>query len=186
MRVSPSAVALFGSLALAATAAAQPASSTALGLGQPATPQELSQFFAIPPDGADLPDGRGSVADGETIFAAKCAMCHGDKLQGVKATGGPALVGGRGSLKQVPPIQTVESYWPYATTLFDYVKRAMPFNAPGSLNDHEVYALCAYILAQGHVVASDTVLDKASLPKVVMPNRDGFTPYHGPDPRLYR
>ncbi len=172
-------------LAMLAGAAGQPPSSTALGLGQPATSQELSQFFAIPPDGAGLPDGKGSVADGQKIFAEKCAMCHGEKLQGIKETGGPALAGGRGSLQKIPPTKTVESYWPYATTLFDYIKRAMPINAPGSLKDDEVYALCAYILAQGHVVPNQTVLDKVSLPKVVMPNRAGFTPFHGPDPRLY-
>ena len=177
--------ALAALLALTASVAAQPSSSTALGLGQPATPQELSQFFAIPPDGAGLPDGRGTAADGKAIFADTCAMCHGAKLQGITATGAPALVGGRGTLRQVPPTKTVESYWPYATTLFDYIKRAMPMNAPGSLTNDQVYALCAYILAEGHVVPPDTVIDKVSLPKVVMPNRDGFRTFHGPDPRLY-
>ena len=95
------------------------------------------------------------------------------------------MTGGLGSLKDVPPKKTVESYWPYATTLFDYIKRAMPFTQPGSLDDDEVYALCAYILAQGHVVPEQTILDKVSLPKVVMPNHDGFIPFHGPNKALY-
>ena len=152
------------------------AAGPSLGLGTKATPQELARFFAIPPDGAGLPAGSGSVAQGKQVYAEKCVMCHGDKLQGVKATGGLPLIGGRGTLTSAKPLKTTESYWPYATTMFDYIKRAMPFNAPGSLKDDEVYALVAYILAEGHVIGEDAVLDKVSLPKVAMPNRDGFRP----------
>ncbi len=182
-RLSLVAVAL--ALTLPATCHGQAAPDTSPQLGQKATPEELAKFFSIPPDGAGLPAGQGSVADGRKVFEAKCAMCHGEKLEGVKATGGLPLVGGRGSLTQAKPMKTTESYWPYATTLFDYIKRAMPFTQPGSLSDDEVYALCAYILSQGHVVPEDTVLDKVSLPKIVMPNRNGFTPFRGPDPSLY-
>lgn len=172
-------------LAAPALAASVPAGPS-LGLGTKATPQELSRFFAIPPDGAGLPDGRGTVAMGRQVYAEKCMTCHGDKLQGVKATGGLALIGGRGTLTSAKPLKTTESYWPYATTMFDFIKRAMPFNAPGSLKDDEVYALVAYILAEGHVVGEDAVMDKASLPKVQMPNRDGFRPYPGPDQNVFR
>ena len=175
-----------GGLAAPTFAATPAAPGPTLGLGTPATPQELSHFFAIPPDGAGLPAGSGSVAQGKQVYAEKCMACHGDKLQGVKPTGGLPLIGGRGTLTSAKPLKTTESYWPYATTMFDYIKRAMPFNAPGSLKDDEVYAVVAYILAEGHVVGEDATLDKASLPKVQMPNRNGFRPYPGPDQRIYR
>ena len=186
MRRALSLLSIFLCAGLVAPAvAASVAVGPSLGLGTKATPQELSRFFAIPPDGAGLPDGSGSVAQGQKVYAEKCAACHGDKLQGVKATGGLPLVGGRGTLASEKPLKTTESYWPYATTMFDYIKRAMPFNAPGSLKDDEVYAVVAYILEEGHVVGEDAVMDKASLPKVAMPNRDGFRPYQAPDQRAY-
>ena len=94
------------------------------------------------------------------------------------------LIGGRGTLASRNPIMTVESYWPYATTLFDYVRRAMPFSAPGSLSADEVYAVCAYILTEGHIIEPSTVMDAQSLPKVRMPNRDGFIP--DPRPEKFR
>ena len=187
MRPRRSGLAILLNLGLAAPAfAASVPAGPSLGLGTKATPQELSRFFAIPPDGAGLPDGSGTVAQGQKVYADKCGACHGDRLQGVKATGGLPLVGGRGSLTSAKPLKTTESYWPYATTLFDYIKRAMPFNAPGSLKDDEVYAVVAYILPEGHVVGGDAVMDRASLPKAAMPNRDGFRPYQGPDQRSYR
>ena len=142
--------------------------------GTPLTRSELGRYLAIPPSGAGLPRGHGDATEGAAVYAARCGACHGENLQGVKEAGGPALVGGRGTLATAKPLKTVESYWPYATTLFDYVRRAMPFNAPGSLTDDEVYAVSAYILARGHVIAADTRLDETSLPKVEMPNRQGF------------
>jgi S-disulfanyl-L-cysteine oxidoreductase SoxD len=148
--------------------------------GAPVTTAELARFRAISPSGSGLPPGRGDVAQGKDVYLAKCAACHGEHLEGVKETGGAAFLGGRGSLASAKPTKTVESYWPYATTIFDYVKRAMPFNAPGSLTDEEVYAVTAFILANAHVVPENAVLDAASLPKVEMPNRRGFYP----DPRL--
>ena len=148
--------------------------------GTPLQPAELVRYLAIPPSGAGLPTGHGDAAEGAAVYAARCAACHGDRLQGVKEANGPALVGGRGTLASSKPLKTVESYWPYATTIFDYVRRAMPFNAPGSLSDDEVYAVTAYILASGHVIAPDAVLDPATLPKVEMPNRQGF--YRDPRP----
>jgi cytochrome c len=144
-----------------------------IGIGTALSPADLSGTFSIPPDGDGLPPGHGSVTEGAEIYLQHCAACHGDKLQGQKAIGAPALIGGRGTLTKVP-VKTVESYWPYATTLFDYTKRAMPMNAPGSLTDDQVYAVCAYILARANILPATAVLDAQSLPRVQMPNRGGF------------
>jgi cytochrome c len=158
------------------------------GFGTAVTPQDLAGYFSIPPDGRGLPAGSGNAAAGAKIFAENCAACHGDKLQGnpEPGIGGDRLLGGRGSLATKTPVKTVESYWPYATTLFDYVKRAMPFSAPGSLKDDEVYAVVAYILSEAKVIKPAEVMDAKSLPKVVMPNRDGFIPDARPELSLYR
>jgi S-disulfanyl-L-cysteine oxidoreductase SoxD len=142
------------------------------GLGTPATPAEIAGWnIDISPDGAGLPPGQGSVAEGAAIFAATCAACHG-----AKGEGGPQerLVGGQGTLRSAKPIKTVGSYWPYATTLFDYIRRAMPLDHPQSLGADQVYALCAYILHLNGIVPEAAVLDAATLPKVAMPNRNGF------------
>jgi cytochrome c len=151
------------------------AGNAAIGMGTPLTPADLAGVFAIPPSGAGLPAGRGSVSQGAAVYAQKCAACHGENLQGTKASAAPALIGGRGTLT-TKPLKTVESYWPYATTLFDYIKRAMPMNAPGSLSNDEVYALSAYILARANIVPDNTVIDAKTLPQVDMPNRRGFVP----------
>lgn len=154
--------------------------------GTPATAQDIAAVaIAIPADGAGLPPGQGDVATGKQVYESACAACHGDKLQGVaglpEMPSGPALrlIGGRGTLATKNPVLTVESYWPYATTLFDYVRRAMPFTAPGSLTNDEIYAVTAYILAEGKIIEPSVALDAHTLPKVQMPNRDGFIP----DPR---
>jgi len=126
--------------------------------------------------GDGLPPGSGDVATGARVFAAKCAACHGAHGEGGL---GDALVGGQGTLSSAKPKRTVGSYWPYATTLFDYIRRAMPYNAPESLSADEVYALSAFLLNQSGIVPADARLDAASLPRVAMPNRDGFVP----DPR---
>ena len=136
---------------------------------------ELAQFFSSMPDGRGLPEGSGTVKQGEKVYAAQCASCHGAKLEGGI---GDKLIGGRGSLaasggKQAP-VKTMESYWPYATTLFDYIKRAMPFSAPGSLSNDDAYAVTAYILNQAQIVPDDATMNKNTLPKVEMPNRNGF------------
>lgn len=165
---------------------AQTKADAALGFGTAVTTAELSRFFAIQPDGTGLPDGSGVSSDGEKIFANECAMCHGDKLQGIPASGAPPLAGGRGTLTRPKPLKTVESYWPYATTLFDYIKRAMPFNAPGSLTNDQVYALVAFILSKDRIIRESEVMNKSSLPEVKMPNRNGFRTYHWPDTRLFR
>lgn len=147
------------------------------GFGSNASDEELKQFVSPLPDGRGMPAGSGSVAQGEKVYAQQCAACHGAKLEGGL---GDKLIGGRGTLVNndpaKAPVKTVESYWPYATTLFDYVKRSMPFNAPDSLSNDDVYAVSAYILAQGKIIPADAVMDAKSLPKVMMPNRDGFVP----------
>ncbi len=149
-------------------------SASATDFGQAATAAEIARLTSIPPNGAGLPSGHGNATQGRDVFASQCSSCHGEKLEGVKEIGGPALVGGRGTLATSKPNKTVESYWPYATTVFDYVRRAMPFNAPGSLSDDDVYAVTAYILASGGIIKSSQTLDAASLPQVAMPNREGF------------
>jgi cytochrome c len=140
---------------------------------------ELSKMFSYPASGRGLPSGSGNWEQGKKVYEQKCLACHGDKLQGAAGLG-EALVGGRGSLvnndPKKGPLKTVESYWPYATSVFDYVKRAMPFNAPGSLTDDEVYQVVAYVLGQGNIIGKAEVLSAQTLPRVTMPNRDGFVP----------
>jgi len=179
------AAAFIGAIAYAQTASAQVAR---FGFGSPATPDELSKFFSIPADGRGLPPGSGNATKGAQIYASVCTACHGDKLEGnpTKGIGGDKLIGGRGSLATKTPVKTVESYWPYATTLFDYVKRAMPFNAPGSLKDDDVYSVVAYVLSEAKIIKPTDTMDAKTLPKVAMPNKDGFEPDPRPEVELYR
>ena len=161
-------------LALCAAAlAAAPALAQAPQFGQPIAPADLAPWdINIGPDGVGLPAGRGTAAQGEAVYVAQCQSCHGEKGAGRP---NDALVGGIGSLAAgSTPVKTVGSYWPYATTLFDYVRRAMPFQESQSLTSDELYAVSAYILHLNGVVGRDDVLDAQSLPKVRMPNRDGF------------
>lgn len=123
------------------------------------------------PDGRGLPPGRGSVAEGGRLYAAHCAACHGVDARGLTAE---ELVGGVGSLASAEPERTVGSYWPHAPTLFDFIRRAMPLHAPGSLRDDEVYALCAWLLHGSGLLPADAVLDASRLAALRMPNRDGF------------
>jgi len=142
------------------------------GLGVVASPEEVAGWdVSIGPDGANLPPGSGTVAQGAEIFAAQCAVCHGANGEGAT---NDRLVGGHDSLTSDNIVKTVGSYWPYATTVFDYVRRAMPFTQPGSLSDDEVYALTAYLLEMNGVIDEDTVLNAQTLPAVEMPNKDGF------------
>jgi S-disulfanyl-L-cysteine oxidoreductase SoxD len=145
-------------------------------LGQPVAPAELAPWdISVGPDGVGLPPGRGTPTEGEVVYAAKCQACHGEKGAGRP---NDVLVGGFGTIaSDRPAVKTVGSYWPYATTLFDYIRRAMPFNQTKSLSNDEVYAVAAYILHLNGVIGADDVLDAQSLPKVKMPNRDGFVPF---------
>lgn len=142
------------------------------GLGKPADPAVIRMMdLTILPDGKDLPAGRGSVSEGKLIYEAKCLACHGVGGQGQPMD---RLTGGVGSLATPAPVKTVNSYWPFATSLFDYIRRAMPLTTPQTLQPDEVYGVVAYILSIDGVVKPDAVLDARTLPAVQMPNRDGF------------
>ncbi|HWM84004.1 MAG TPA: cytochrome c [Pseudolabrys sp.] len=158
------------------------------GFGTSVGADELAKYLSVHPDGRGLPSGSGTAEAGAKVYAENCAACHGDKLQGIPdpGIGGDRLIGGRGSLASKTPVKTVESYWPYATTLFDYVKRAMPFSAPGSLGDSDVYAVVAYILSEAKIIKPTETMDARTLPKVAMPNKDGFIPDARPELELYR
>ena len=152
-----------------------------LGIGTPATSEQIHGWdIDVRPDGAGLPPGQGTVAQGEKIFAEQCAACHGEKGQN-PAKGFDRLVGGKGTLATPKPVQTVGSYWPYATTVFDYVRRAMPFPAPQSLTSDEVYSVVAYLLYLNDIVPRETLMNAQELKKVKMPNADGFIPDGRPD-----
>jgi cytochrome c len=146
-------------------------------LGKPISPEDLAAWdISIGPDGAGLPPGSGTAKQGEAVFTAKCQACHG-----AKGAGQPndRLVGGQGSLPgDKPPIKTVGSFWPYATTMFDYVRRAMPYNESKTLSPDEIYAVVAYVLNLNGVIGDTDVINAQTLPNVKMPNRDGFIPFH--------
>jgi mono/diheme cytochrome c family protein len=163
-------------LAGAASLAAQ---SPKFDVGRPATPEEIRDLgAAVGPDGTGLPEGSGTVAAGREVFAAQCSRCHGPNGEGGV---GAVLVGGQGTLATPKPLKTVGSFWPYATSVWDYVNRAMPFDQPGLLKPPEVYAVVAYILNLNGIIGDNQVLDAKSLPQVKMPNRDGFVPDPRPD-----
>ena len=153
------------------TAANDPNGQDGPGRRASATETEATDITVFP-DGSGLPHGRATAREGRPIYAQRCAACHGDKGQGNNDF--PALAGGVGSLRSGTPLLSVGSYWPYATTLWDYTRRAMPYPQPGSLTTQEVYAVTAYVLYLNGIVAEDSVLDQGTLPKVRMPNRDGF------------
>jgi S-disulfanyl-L-cysteine oxidoreductase SoxD len=140
-------------------------------LGRPVTPAEIAAWdISVLPDGDGLPPGGGTPAQGAKIYAQKCAACHGENGRGgINA----ALVGG-GPLDRIEAVKTIANFWPYATTVFDYIRRAMPWPQPRSLTDNEVYALTAYILAENKLITQDDSMNSDTLPKVRMPNRDGF------------
>lgn len=163
--------------AAAALAAAAIAAPQKYGFGTPATPAQIAGWnIDVRPDGAGLPRGRGSVEEGQPIYDEKCASCHGTFGESNSYL---QIAGGVGSLGTDQPIRTTGSKLQYATTLWDYINRAMPFNAPQTLTPDEVYALTAYVLNLNDIVPAGTTLDQDSLPKLVMPNRDGFTTKHG-------
>ena len=149
------------------------------GIGRPAMPDEIAALdIDVGPDGAGLPPGRGTSADGAPIYAARCAGCHGKTgKEGPNDVLVGRLPGDAFPFARDPRApKTIGSYWPYATTVFDYIRRAMPPDAPRSLGDHEVYGLVAYLLFLNELIPADAVIDQSSLPKVKMPARDHFVP----------
>ncbi|MFL2840488.1 MAG: c-type cytochrome [Pseudohongiellaceae bacterium] len=142
------------------------------GLGVPASPEEIAGWdISISPDGENLPAGSGTAAQGESVYVIECLVCHGPNGEGAIE---PRLVGGHGTIDTANAVKTVGSYWPYATTVFDYIRRSMPFQLPGSLTDNEVYALTAYLLELNGIIDENLVLNADTLSAVEMPNRDGF------------
>jgi S-disulfanyl-L-cysteine oxidoreductase SoxD len=140
--------------------------------GRSADPEEIKLWdIDVRPDGKGLLAGTGSVTHGKKVYQTNCLACHGEGgIGGIKGQ----LAGGIGSLTSEKPLKTVGSYWPYATTLFDYIQRAMPYQAPGTLSTNDTYAVTAYILNLNGIIANDVELNRNSLPKIRMPNRDGF------------
>ena len=165
---------------LIVTAATFIAAGTALAespnLGRVATPEEIASWdISIAPDGAGLPPGGGTSEQGEAVYAAKCLACHGENGAGKP---NDALAGGRGTLVgDQAPIKTVGSFWPYATTIFDYVRRAMPLNDSKSLTNDETYAIVAYLLQINGIIGRGEQIDASTLPAIRMPNRDGFVTF---------
>jgi len=157
--------ALFGS--------AHAASADGPRLGQPASPASIAAWnLTVYPDGQGLPAGRGTATEGKAIYDQQCSSCHGPKGQGGSAD---ELAGGsRDALKGVHPDKTIGSYWPYATTVFDFIRRSMPLDKPGSLSNDQLYAVTAYLLHLNRLWDEHTELTATTLPKVAMPNRDGF------------
>lgn len=153
-------------------------------LGHPLTKEQLAGWnIDVFPNGDGLPPGKGTVQQGEKVYQAQCLACHGAKLEGGL---GPTLAGGVGSLTTDKPLKTIGSYWPYATTLFDYIRRAMPFQAPQSLSDEDVYSVTAYLLHQNNILPATATVSAADLAAIRMPNRDNFYVDDRPDVKAPR
>lgn len=170
-------IAISASASALAQARATAGPAKPLGIGRVATAEEIKQLdIDVMPDGRGLPPGRGTVAEGATIYAAKCASCHGKNGEGASFERLVATDAGKNfdfaTNAKLP--RSIGNYWPYATTLYDYTYRAMPFLQPGTLSANETYSLVAFILALNKIVPEDTVMDAAALPKVKMPARDRF------------
>ena len=152
--------------------AAQALAAQTYGLGRPLTADEARRVdITIGPEGRELPEGGGTAAEGAQVYEVRCKECHGDLGVGGDHA---ALIGFPEQLKEAPPIKTVGSFWPYATTLFDYTRRAMPFEEPGTLSDDHVYAVTAYVLHLNGIIEDDFELNRETLPDIKMPNREGF------------
>ncbi len=162
-----------------ATLAAATATAQQYGLGRAASQDEIAAAdITVAPDGKGLPPGSGTATEGAEIYERQCRECHGPEGKGSEET---SFVGTPQDLRLAKPKKTVGSYWPYATTLFDYIRRAMPFKTPGSLSDDQVYAVTAYILSLNGLVDQSSSLDAAALRGVEMPNKDGFISDPRPD-----
>lgn len=164
-----------GILGIASCAAAFAQAPNYSNVGRAPSKEEVQAWNdSIGPQGKELPPGSGTAKQGAEIFASKCAACHGPAGEGSQM--GPRLVGGRGALNSPTPSRTLANYWPFATTVWDYINRAMPPKQEGSLNPSDVYAVTAFILYRNEIIPEGQVIDAASLPKIKMPNRDGFIP----------
>lgn len=149
------------------------------GVGRQPTAEEIKAWdIAIGPDGKELPPGRGTVPAGKEVYTKRCVECHGADGKSGKHD---VLVGGQGTLSTAKPVKTVGSYWPYATTLWDHIHRAMPFDRPGTLTTDQVYDVTAYLLFLNGIIGENEVMDALTLPNVKMPNRNGFVPDPRPD-----
>jgi S-disulfanyl-L-cysteine oxidoreductase SoxD len=168
--------ALTAILLLAAGAAlAQSAGSQSPNLGKPISEADIKAWdISVLPDGTNLPPGGGTSAQGAKIYAEKCVACHAEGGKGGGAPGAGPLVGGAPLTNGIDTAKTIANYYAYATTVFDYIRRAMPYNAPRTLADNDVYALTAYILALNKLIGENDVMDAKTLPQVKMPNRDNF------------
>jgi S-disulfanyl-L-cysteine oxidoreductase SoxD len=160
-----------------------PALAEGPNLGKPITPSDIAAWdIDVEPSGAGLPPGNGTAEQGAKIFADQCALCHGDGGRGGVSMGNsgapaaPAVVDDKKRVGIDETTTTIANYWPYAPPLFDYIRRAMPWTSPRSLSDNEAYALTAFVLAQNKLIDPGLTIDAQSLPKVLMPNRDGFIP----------
>ncbi len=170
---------LAGGLMLALTSAPALPAERPFNLGKIATAEEVAGWdIDVRPDGLGAPVGTGNAIDGEEVYADLCAACHGDFGEGIDRW--PELVGGEGSLNTHDPLKTTGSYWPYASTLYDYIYRAMPFGEAQSLSHDEAYQIVAFLLYMNDIVEDDFDLSHANIGTIKMPNRDGF---FMPDPR---
>jgi len=164
-----------GAVAAPAQSPPQSPSTASPHLGRPISEADIKNWdIAVLPNGVGLPAGQGTPQEGATIFAEKCSACHGEAARGGVAPFYPALVGGPPLTDGIETRKTIANYYAYPTTIFDYIRRAMPYPAPRSLSDHEVYALTAYILSLNKLIGENDTMDAQSLPKVKMPNRDNF------------
>jgi len=164
---------LFAALTAAAAAWAQ--APNYKNVGRAPTPDEIQAWDrAVGPAGKELPAGSGTAKEGAEIFADKCAVCHGPGGEGSEMA--PRLVGGKGTLKTPQPVLTVGSYWAFATTIFDFINKAMPRGQEGSLKPDQVYALTAFLLYKNEIIKETDIIDAKTLPAIQMPNRDGFIP----------
>jgi S-disulfanyl-L-cysteine oxidoreductase SoxD len=165
----------FGALLLALSFTAAPAFAENPGLGKPISEADVKNWdIAILPDGSNLPAGSGTPAQGAAVYTQQCLACHGEGGKGGVSPGAGPLVGGAPLTNGIDTLKTIANYYPYATTVFDYIRRGMPFQSPRSLTDNEVYALTAYILSLNKLIGENDVIDAKTLPQVKMPNRDNF------------
>jgi cytochrome c len=172
--------AFFALAALVTLAPAASAQTTPHGVGRAATAEEISKRdISVAPDGSGLPVGHGSVAKGRSVYQERCANCHGDRGEGTPSY--PALTGGHGTLASANPVETVGNFWPYATTVWDYIHRTMPYSRPGTLTVSETYQVTAFILYLNGIVDEKADLNEKTLPQIKMPNRNGFVGDPRPD-----